>query len=228
MWDQNGPVCKEILARYSDGRQFPLGKWHFGPVVWKRKKNAEYSFNIFYIGMPEKKNLSRSSFNGKERNLKQKSCNGPKWKLKCFNRQNLWSSLRSSLIFLSPSIGLIYSWLYEESRTRYDEIESNSVVRSPLRGFRVPKNLNLKKKISSAGTPSSPVNFCIGVAPKVNKSTTQRSESSTNTTLTYRHHLLLPLALMAQRQRTTSEENRKTTLFKLPFGLDQSLHWWSQ
>jgi hypothetical protein len=177
-----------------------------------------------------RKKFNRSSFNGKERNLKQKSCNGPKWKLKCFNRQNLWSSLWSSLIFLSPSIGLIYSWLYEESRTRYDEIESNSVVRSPLRGFRVPKNLNLKKKISSAGTPSSPVNFCIGVAPKVNKSTTQRSESSTNTTLTYRHHLLLPLALMAQRQRTTSEENRKTTLFKLPFGLDesQSLHWWSQ
>ncbi len=52
---KTGKVCKEILARYSDGHQFPLGKWHFGPVVWKRKKNAEYSFNIFYIGMSEKK-----------------------------------------------------------------------------------------------------------------------------------------------------------------------------
>ncbi len=85
-----------------------------------------------------------------------------------------------------------------------------------------------RKKISSAGTLSFPVNFCIGVAPKVKKSTTQRCESSTNTTLTYHHHLLLPLAPMAQWQRTTSEENRKTTLFKLPFGLDQSPHWWRQ
>jgi hypothetical protein len=40
---KTGKVCKKILAGYSGGCQFPLGKWHFGPVVWKRKKNPEYS-----------------------------------------------------------------------------------------------------------------------------------------------------------------------------------------